>query len=407
MGRFKTLLTVAVAVSLSITATMWAKAPSEGSPKKPVSSETAKPDKSPETPLGPKEKAKADAMAQYKRVLQCYKSGTLTNVPDELKKTMRVRGLLPRSAQTDLAYIPRTLKGYRPKWWPNMRSSSNVTFKAVLWGRPMTANFVPSEMFGGQMPVGIKNGRLVTIVSWRPSMIDNPNPAKGYLAQRHKLTKAAMGEAIGWHELGHTYIENFLPLKHVMVLYENHERLYFHLQEFYADMTSLYHSSPGGRLALMFTRLDGMMRYDESEEHDRAGHAIGSLILANVMLSPKKWPSFHFPSKVPDKHIELNTLCYLYENIDTNWTITEDNALRALLKKFISANGSKVLRSKGAFPLPSRLSFMLMVSDDRPWQTKRDAWVKKKLEAMIKSGRADKAPKNKPKPYSGYRMDPY
>ena len=381
---------------------MWAKTPVTGSPK--ASAKPAKPADSSPAKGDPKAKAKEEAMAQYKRILECYKSGTLDEVKNEIKKIARIKYLLPRTAQSDLAYIPRTLAAYRPSWWKNMRSSSNISFKATLWGRALIANFVPSDLFGGQMPVGIKNGKLVTIVSWRPSMIDNPRPAKGYLAERHKLTKAAIGESTGWHELGHTYIENFLPLKHVMELYENHEKLYFHLQEFYADMTSLYHSSPGGRLALLFTRLDGLARYDESEEHDRAAHAIGALILANVMASPDKWPSFHFPPKVPSKDIELNTIIYLYEQIDPSWTITEDKAFRAIIKKFIAAYGAKVLRMKGMITLPSRIPFMLMVSDDRANQKKRDAWVKTKLEALIKSGRADKTAQVKKRSH-GYRIE--
>jgi len=391
---------------------MWAKPPMKISTKASAKSAAAKSADSstskgvPKASADPKVKAKAEAMAQYKRILECYKSGTLDEVKNEIKKITRQKHLLPRTAQADLAYIPRTLKAYRPSWWKNMRSSSNVSFKATLWGRTLTANFVPSELIGVQGPVGIKNGKLMVVVSWRPSMIDNPKPAKGYLAERHKLTKAAVGEAIGWHELGHNYISYFLPLKYVMELYENHERLYFHLQEFYADMTSLYHSSPGGRMALLFIRADGLQRYDESEEHDRAAHAVGALILANVMVRPDKWPSFHFPPKVPDKDIELNTIFYLYEQIDPNWTITEDKAFRMIIKKFISAYGSKVLRMKGLVPLPNRIPFMLMVSDDRANQKKRDAWVKKKLEALIKAGRADKTAQVKKRAY-GYRIEPY
>jgi hypothetical protein len=404
VGKFKTLLIVGIAASLFVSVTVWARTPSAGASKKPAESSEGK-TKS-DTPADPKAKDKAAALAQYNRIIQCYKSGTLSEVKNEIKKITPVKRYLSRTQQADLAYIPRTLAAYRPVWWRNMRSSSNVSFKATLWGRKLTANYVPSDMFGGMLPVDVKNGKLVTVVSWRPSMIDNPKPAGGYLAVRHKLTKAAIGEAIGWHELGHNYIASFLPVKHVFELYENHSKLYYHLQEFYADMTSLYHSSPGGRLALMFTRLDGMDRYNESEEHDRAAHAIGAIILTNVMTSPKKWPGFHFPPKVPSSEIELNTIRYLYEQIDPNWSITEDKALRLLIKKFIATNGARVLRSKGMVALPSRIPFMLMVSDDRAHQAKRDAWVKTKLESLIKSGRADKTAPARKRSFS-YRIDHY
>ncbi|MBT3198990.1 MAG: hypothetical protein HN350_03650 [Phycisphaerales bacterium] len=336
MGKLRTSFSIGLGVFLFVSSMVLAKTPSKGAPK----TTPAKPSKTAESaatkpaaaPLDPKEQVKVDALAQYAKFLECYKSGSLTEVPGELKKVNLVRRHLPWKLQSSLITIPKTVKAYRPPWWPNMRSSSNVTFKATLWGRPLTANFVPSDTLGVMQAVAVKNGKLVTVVSWRPSMIDNPKPAKGYLAERHKLKKAAIGEAIGWHELGHNYISYFLPLKHVFILYENHSKLYYHLQEFYADMTSLYHSSPGGRLALMFMRLDGLARYDETEEHDRAAYAVGSLILSNVMLYPKKWPSFHFPPTVPTSEVELNTLRYMYENIDTKWTLAEDTALRTLIK---------------------------------------------------------------------------
>jgi len=52
---------------------------------------------------------------------------------------------------------------------------------------------------------------------------------------------------------------------------------------------------------------------------------------------------------------------------------------------------------------------MSMASADRTWRKKRDAWVKKKLEVVIKSGRADKVSKvrNTKKSLSSYRIDPY
>ena len=72
----------------------------------------------------------------------------------------------------------------------------------------------------------------------------------------------------------------------------------------------------------------------------------------------------------------------------------------------IAANGAKVLRMKGMVTLPNRIPFMLMVSDDRKHQAKRDAWVKTKLEAIIKAGRADKTSPPKRRSYE-YRIEPY
>ncbi|MCP4376152.1 MAG: hypothetical protein GY794_08275 [bacterium] len=369
MAKFTMGMISVIVLSISISAMVLAKAPPKDDPKA---------------------EAKAEAFAQYKKLMECYKSGSLTNMKDELKNIRRVKSLLPRQAQLDIAYIPKTLAQYRPPWWRHMKSSTNVSFKITLWGRPLMTNFMPSDSIGKMIPIDIKNGRLRMAVSWRPNMIDNPDPAGGYLAKRHKLTKGAVGESIGWCGLGLNYIVSFMPVKKVIILYENHEKFFIHLQMFYADMTTYYHSSPGGRLAHMFSHLSYLQQYDETSGHDRSGFAIGSIILANVLSAPDKWPGFHFPSSVPTTEIELNTIRYLYEQIDPNWSVNEDKAFRMIVKKVIKSQGSKVLRSKGKIMLPNRIPFMLMVSDDRKYQKKRDAWVKEKLEKIIGSGRADK-----------------
>ena len=189
MERYERLLIVGIVLSLSVSATLWAEKPAPGSSKESVEPEIIKPSESSKLLLDLKAKSKANAMARYKRILECYKSGTLSEIKNEIKKITPMKLLLPRSAQADLAYIPKTLAGYRPPWWSNMKSPSNVTFKAVLWGRAFTANYVPSDMLGSMQTVDVRNGKLVTIVSWRPHMIDNPKPAGGYLAKRYNLAK--------------------------------------------------------------------------------------------------------------------------------------------------------------------------------------------------------------------------
>jgi len=41
------------------------------------------------------------------------------------------------------------------------------------------------------------------------------------------------------------------------------------------------------------------------------------------------------------------------------------------------------------FPLPNKLRFSLMAGQDHKFQAQRDAYVAKRLEALIESGRAD------------------
>ncbi|HAU37014.1 MAG TPA: hypothetical protein DCX07_04785 [Phycisphaerales bacterium] len=295
--------------------------------------------------------------------------------------------------QKDVTYVRKARSEYRQAWWSKIKSSSNVSFPANIWGRGFIANYVPSEELGRQM-AWIRNGKLECVVSWRPNLVDNPKAAEGELAKVHGLTKGDLGEAIVWHELGHNYITNFLPLQHVVALYNDHNLLFHHLQEFYADMTALYHSSAHARLATLMIRLDALEANREMEPHTRMAYGIGSLLLAEFLGNPEKWPSVHFPAAVPEKDVERNTVIYVYENIDPKWTFEEDKALREMVLKFIRAKGEQVLRSKGTIDLPNRLSFKLMEAEDRELKQKRDQWVKEKLEAAIATGRADKPPES-------------
>ncbi len=346
-------------------------------------------------PLTPAEMAAKEAMECYERIATCYLNSQLDKAKAELKLSGRHMAKMTPQARKDLMYLRRALPTYRPVWWKNCRSSSNVSFRAKIWNRSFTANYMPSSSFGFQAPVGIKDGEIQVIVSWQPNMVDNPGAFNGPFAEGRNLTRANVVEAIIWHELGHNYITKFLPLQHVITLYNEHHMLFTHLQEFYADMTTLYHASPRAALAMLWTRVSSLRYYSEAECHDRASHAIGALLLADMLSKPDKWPSIHFPPKVPESRIELNTLVYALDKLDPKWSIGEDQALRVMVKKFIFSQGEKVLRSRGTLVLPNRQSFKLMATDDRDLQVKRDAWVAGRLKAIIASGRADKPSKEK------------
>jgi hypothetical protein len=180
-----------------------------------------------------------------------------------------------------------------------------------------------------------------------------------------------------------------------MELYMKYEMLFSSLQEFYADMTALYHSSPLARRVAMISRIEELEDYRDTEPHARAAHAVASLILAQVLANPGKWPSFHLPNEVPKEDIERNTIVYMYENLDPNWTLAEDKALRESINQFMRAYGEQVLRKKGEVPLPNKLFFTLTATDDRDHKPKRDAWAKEQLEKAIKAGQTDKAPPKK------------
>ncbi len=353
-------------------------------------------------------KVKAEAAQEYAKLEIAYMTGEWDGLETKLK-TMppRLRLMLEKDAKDNMAYMLKALPAYRPTWWRNVSSSSNVSFSAEIWGRRFTANYMPSESLGEQavIPEGrwvrTKDGyegvitKLNVIVSWKPSLVDNPKAADGKLAEIQGTKLGDIAESIIWHELGHNYITTNLTLSHVVELYKSHTILFQHLQEFYADLTSIYHSAPYSQRVQLFIRLDGLDYYDEEGAHTRASHAIGSLLMADMLENPDKWPSVHFPPSVPKKQVELNTIIYIYERWNPEWTLAEHRRLRDLVDTFIKRHGEATLRSRGVAPLPNNLKFALMVGKDRENQEARDKWTTEKLEAIIKSDRADKLAEGK------------
>ena len=252
----------------------------------------------------------------------------------------------------------------------------------------MIANYKPDTFLGAQAAY-IDQGKLIVIVTWKPNLVDNPKAASGDLATRLGVTLGDIAEVIVWHELGHNYLTVFLPTRGIIDAYENHQILFRHVQEFFADITAIYHSSPKARRVAMLMRLNELANYDEAEPHARGAHGIGSIFLADVLENPNKWPSVHLPGAIASEDVERNTLIYVYENWDKAWTLGEDQALREMYDKFLQKNGKKILQYRGTFTMANKQKFSLTVSDDRAYQTQRDLWVKSKLKELIKSGRAD------------------
>lgn len=329
----------------------------------------------------------------YVKAVEAFMAGDGKNMTELVATALRTggRALTPEHRRL-LTEMRREAPAFDPTWWPSVRSSSNVSFKADMWKKRFTANYMPSETLGVQAPVGIDpaTNRLQVIVSWRPSMVDSPKPLEGWLAKSHGMTQANLAEVIVWHELGHNYITLHLPIPQVMDLYQNHGMLYSHVQEFYADLTALRHCAPpAARTTLMF-RLRELYDYHDSEPHTRAAHGLAALMLVEWMQNPDKWPMIHFPPTVPQTNVELETIKYVYEHMDPKWSVEEYFGLHDFIDKWVVRNGDRVLKGRGQIRLPNNLQMMIMVSDDREDQAKRDQWIATRLQEIIKAGRADK-----------------
>ena len=340
------------------------------------------------------DEAKADTQAIYDDVVDQYMHSNWGEFQTSMKSLVKHSRHLTAEQRSEIGYMRRALKDFRPKWWDNTKSSKNISFDAEIWGKAIKANYMPSEVTGMEFPVDIdeRTGRFRTIVTWQPHKVDSTKPLldrwgdSSSLHQAHQLTEGDLAEAIVWHELGHNYVTQGLPATQVIKLYQDYRLLFSALQEFYADMTALYHCSPQGRKTTMLLRTTELRWNDVNDPHVRAAHGIAAWVLAHVLSDVEKWPSFRLPDKVPQKDVEQTTMLYMYKNIDPGYTLAEDRALRDMVGRFIRTKGADILRKKGAFKLPNGLEFKIMTAEDRANQTKRDAWIKEHLEKAIASG---------------------
>ncbi|MFP3937343.1 MAG: hypothetical protein ACLFVW_03300 [Phycisphaerae bacterium] len=331
----------------------------------------------------------AEAAERYEEIRDAYMSSQF----DEFQEAMRGSGKYFRywepQQRRNVSHMRKSIQDFRPAWWDNCKSLERTSFRARIWNRELTANYVPSQHLGAQMPVAVHRGKLLIVVTWRPSMVDNPRPLKGELAESHDLRRGDLGEFIVWHELGHNYISEFLPLREVFLLYRDHRMLFSILQEIYADLTGIYHSSPRGRLSGLLFRLGDLDADDQLQEHSRAAFVIGSLLLSHMLTNLDEYPSVHLPPEVPAVQVERKTIQYVYENIDPDWTVEEDRKLREFVQQFIRRQGERMLRRKGTIDLPNRLTLKVMEPEDREFQKQRDEWVAQQIKEAIEAGRAD------------------
>jgi hypothetical protein len=348
---------------------------------KPAAGAEAKPDAA---------QPKSEAQLCYEQIVGDYMHSKWVSLEEARKGWLKHRSNMTAEQRADVAYVLKAYGEHRPAWWKHTHASRNTTFTVTIWGKSFKANYVPSEILGVHVPVMVEEDRLAFIVSWQPHLIDSPKPISGGPPKDHGMTEGDFGEAIVWHELGHNYISQGLTPRQLFALYEKRTMMFTNLQEFYADMTAMYHSSPSARKATMMMRMPGLRYNDESEPHTRGGHGVGALVLSYVLTEPRKWPSFRLPGRVPENQVEQRTIVYMYSHLDPNYTLTEDRALRETLGRFMRANGGTILRSYGVIPLPSKLEFKIMPAEDRTCQAQRDLWVKKQLAQAIQDGLTDK-----------------
>lgn len=345
-------------------------------------------------------KEREEAEAMYTEYSEAYLSGRMDEVQEMYRRMRTKQKFLNRDQQQAIRHMYKKAPEYRPRWWKGTKKQEKNSFKAEIWGRDFFANYVPTRELGLQAVFPQEDWNpdtgefevvdLIILVTWKPLMVDNPEPAEGRLAEIHGYTLGDIAEVIVWHELGHNYLTETISTKNNVELYDRYGDLYSTMHEYFADMAAIYHGKPQARKMALQFRLEELDYYANDLPHNRAAHGIGSIVITDMLMNPEKWPSVRFPPAVPKKQVELNTIIYVYEHLPARFTAEEDVRLQGLAEEFVLKKGEDTFKAKGEVPLPNRLKFNLMVSEDRDNQTKRDAWVRNRLEGLISEGRADK-----------------
>lgn len=341
-----------------------------------------------------------EAIEIYNRYEAAYLSHKMEEVQEMYPEIRSKQRHLSREKQAAVRHMNEYAPKYRPKWWQGTKKQEKNSFKAEIWGKGFWANYVPSRELGLQAvypkeEFNRKTGEwevvdLTILVTWKPLMVDSAETAGGKLAKIHGYTLGDIAEVIVWHELGHNYITETISTKDNVQLYDRYSDLYSTMHEYFADLAAIYHGTPRARKVAIQFRLEELDYYTKDSSHCRGAHGIGAIIITDMLMNPDKWPSVHFPPSVPKQQVEINTIIYVYENLPVKWTAEEDIRLQQLAEEFVLKHGKKTFKSKGEIPLPNRLKFKLMIGEDGENQSKRDSWVRDRIEELISDGRADK-----------------
>ena len=322
------------------------------------------------------------------------------------KANKRYPAKLRGTDKTDFKYMKSARRKAEPKWWKHCDSKTPASFTAKIWSKRFKINYKPSESLGLQRQVELEDGSLAVIVCWRPQYMGEHRIMSGRAIEKmlnhsyphieaDKFSYNNLATTVAWHELGHNYITKSLPEAHIRKLYEDHRELFKNLQELYADLTVLHHGPTASKLFTMMFRAPSLMFYNQFECHARGcGHAVGALLLSEILKNPKKWPSFKFPGIWPKLDIERFAIAYTFANLSKkNWTFAEDKALASLVKGWCKQYGDKALRTKGKIFLRNGLKMNIVANEDYKLQLERDKWVAKKLTGLKKKGKTDSAKK--------------
>ena len=108
---------------------------------------------------------------------------------------------------------------------------------------------------------------------------------------------------------------------------------------------------------------------------------VAAMIIAEVVSSPARYPSFHIPKNVNAANAEAAlAIDFMRQFERVALTFPEDKSLREALKDFAAANTAAV-NTTGKIILPNKLVIPLNPAEDADPVAKRNAWLMEHLRS--------------------------
>jgi hypothetical protein len=293
--------------------------------------------------------------------------------------------LLSKAQQEDIAYVAKAFAECRPDWWEQSKTGKKFQFRPVIWGRTIaSATFDPAGKPGSSMQTS--GGKQSMTFSWKADELDSQESPNDHSMTGHGTKQGDMAEIGIWGTLSGAALMASIPIQTLGPIFQNptDKEAFQRYELFQSQLAVVCHGSPRSRHAGMVIFFSGFMKKYGANPSATTRRAIGSMFLAELLADPAKWPSIRMPDSLPADNAEAVLGEHCIGQIDRNWTLAEDRALREAALAYNKANGRDAMRT-GKIVLPNKLATMLDVEKDAKTKAERDAWVMSRFEKAKKS----------------------
>lgn len=308
----------------------------------------------------------------YGRVVDAYLSANW----DELDEALKAKELnaLTGSKKLDVAYVKTATAETRPAWWKTAKAGKEVNIRTTIWGRPLVADYVPADK--PNLNMNFTNEKWDFKINWPPTEMDNKNHAE------HGFTKGELCNLTIWQTLGCAYAYSTVNTMDLVRMNDSEKQRLAVQVELMGNLAGAYYGDPRARRWAFYL---GMHFYQDKyakAQNVMARKTLGAFFIAEVLSNASKYPSIKFPEKLEAAKAEEKLGLAVHQHIEKNgWTLAEDRQLRESLLKF--TNSASTVFKSNTLNLPGG-TLSLDNKADATHMQKRDAWVKKQFDRVVK-----------------------